>query len=145
MKNATTISVLALLIIPAIASGQDAAKPLPEAPSSQTISAGSRDSTVLGQTEADPPPSSAGIDPVAPRAPAVRAGINFEDRVHYYLTETYFNHPPSVQACAWRIPRAKVRLITLQSGGKGLKHLDETMEMRSPSGSAFRLRDLRRV
>jgi hypothetical protein len=26
MKNATTISVLALLIIPAIASGQDAAK-----------------------------------------------------------------------------------------------------------------------
>src|SRR5579864_9620471 len=55
MKNATTISVLALLIIPAIASGQDAAKPLPEGPSSQTISAGSRDSTVLGQREADPP------------------------------------------------------------------------------------------
>jgi hypothetical protein len=47
MKNATIISVLTLLILPTIASGQDAAKPLPEAPSSQTISAGSRDSTVV--------------------------------------------------------------------------------------------------
>ena len=101
MKNATTISVLALLIIPAIASGQDAAKPLPEAPSSQTISAGSRDSTVLGQTEADPPPSSAGIDPVAPRAPAARDGISFEDKAHYYLTETYFN-PSALTAPAFR-------------------------------------------
>ena len=101
MKNATTISVLALLIIPAIASGQDAAKALPEAPSSQSISAGSWDSAVLGQTEADPPPSSAGIDPVAPLAPAVRAGINFEDKVHYYLTETYFN-PSALTAPAFR-------------------------------------------
>jgi hypothetical protein len=100
MKNATTISMLALLIIPAIASGQDAAKPLPEAPSSQTISAGSRDSTVLGQREADPPPS-AGIDAVAPRAPAVRTGINFEDKAHFYLTETYFN-PSALTAPAFR-------------------------------------------
>jgi hypothetical protein len=101
MKNATTISVLALLIIPAIASGQDAAKPVPEAPSSQTISAGSRDSTVLGQTEPDLPPSSAAIDPVAPRAPAVKTGISVEDKVHYYLTETYFN-PSALTAPAFR-------------------------------------------
>jgi hypothetical protein len=101
MKNATTFSVLALLILPAIASGQDAAKPLPDAPSSQTISAGSRGSTELGQMEADPPPYSAGIDPVAPRVPAVRAGINFEDKVHYYLTETYFN-PSALTAPAFR-------------------------------------------
>ena len=100
MKNPTTISVLALLIIPAIASGQDAAKPLPEAPSSQTISAGSRDSSVLVQKEADPPSSSVGIDPAAPPAP-VRAGINFEDKVHYYLTETYFN-PSALTAPAFR-------------------------------------------
>jgi hypothetical protein len=91
MKNATTISVLALLILPVIASGQDAAKSLPDASPSQIISAVSRSSTELGQMKADPPRSSAGIDPVAPRAPAVRAGINFEDKLHYYLTETYFN------------------------------------------------------
>ena len=101
MKNAIHISVLAVLIFPAIASGQDAAKPLPDAPSSQTISAGSRGSTELVQMEEDPPPSSVGIDPVAPRAPAVRAGINFEDKVHYYLTETYFN-PGSLTAPAFR-------------------------------------------
>ncbi len=101
MKNATTSSVFALLILPAIASGQDAAKPLPDAPSSQIISAVFRGSTELGQMKADPPQSSPGIDPVAPRAPAVRAGINVEDKLHYYLTETYFN-PSILTAPAFR-------------------------------------------
>lgn len=101
MKNATTISVLALLILPAIASGQDAAKPLPNAPSSQTMSAGSRGSTELGQMETDPQPSSTGIDPVSPQTPTIRNGISFGDKVHYYLTETYFN-PSALTAPAFR-------------------------------------------
>lgn len=42
MKNAVTISVLALLILPATAFGQGAAKPLPDTPSSQAPSEGSR-------------------------------------------------------------------------------------------------------
>lgn len=101
MKYAITISVLALLILPAIASGQDAAKPLPEAPSSQTISAGSRGSTELAQRAADPPPCSEEIDPVSPQTPTIRNGISFGDKVHYYLTETYFN-PSAFTAPAFR-------------------------------------------
>ena len=101
MKYAKTISVLALLILPAIASGQDAAKPLPDAPSSHTISAGSRGATEPGHTEADALPPSAGIDPVASRVSAAKAGINFDDKVHYYLTETYFN-PGALTAPAFR-------------------------------------------
>jgi hypothetical protein len=98
MKNAINISMLALLILPAIASGQDTAKPLPDAPSSQAISAGF---TELGQREPESPPFSAGVDPVSPPTPATRAGINVEDKVHYYLTETYFN-PSALTAPAFR-------------------------------------------
>ena len=101
MKNAVTISVLALLILPAIAFGQDAAKPLPDAPSSQAPSERSRGFAEPNQRETDPPPSSVGIDPVSPQAPAARAGISSEDKVHYYLTETYFN-PSALTAPAFR-------------------------------------------
>lgn len=67
MKNAISISVLVLLILPAITYGQKTAEPLPDGPSSE----------------------------------AVRAGIKFEDKVHYYLTETYFN-PSAFTAPAFR-------------------------------------------
>jgi len=101
MKNAITTSVLALLILPAIAVGQDAAKPLPDAASSQAPSEGSRGFAELNQREADPPRSSVGIDPVLPQPPAAKAGISFQDKVHYYLTETYFN-PSAFTAPAFR-------------------------------------------
>jgi len=101
VKNTVTISVLALLILPAIAFGQDAAKLLPDAPSFRTPSEGSRGLAQLSQREAGPPSSSVGIDPVSPQAPAARVGISFEDKVHYYLTETYFN-PSALTAPAFR-------------------------------------------
>jgi hypothetical protein len=101
MKNAITISVLALLILPAIAVGQDTAEPLPDPASSQAPSDGSRGLADLNPREADPPPSSVRIDPVSPQAPAARAGISFQDKVHYYLTETYFN-PSALTAPAFR-------------------------------------------
>lgn len=100
MKSATTISVLALLILPATASGQDAVKPLPNAPSSRTISAGSGGPTELGQRAANPP-SSVAIDPVSPQTPTIRNGISFADKAHYYLSETYFN-PSALTAPALR-------------------------------------------
>jgi hypothetical protein len=112
MKNAVTISALALLILPAIAFGQDAAKPLPDAPSSQAPSERSRGFAELNQREADPP-SSVGIDPVSPPTPTIRNGIAFGDKVHYYLTETYFN-PSTLIAPAFR---AGVRMAS--PPGKG--------------------------
>ena len=101
MKNAINITMLVLLILPSIASGQDSAKPLPDGPSSEATSVGPKGLTKLGQTEPDSHLSSAGIDPVAPPAPAVRAGIHFENKVDYYLTETYFN-PSALTAPAFR-------------------------------------------
>jgi hypothetical protein len=98
MKDAINISMLALLILPAVTYGQKTAEPLPHAPTSETTSKGFNQ---LGQRIPDSSPSSTGIDPVAPRAPAVRAGINFENKVHYYLTETYFN-PSALTAPSFR-------------------------------------------
>src|SRR5215831_4247281 len=113
MKNAITISVLALLILPAIAFGQEAAKPLSDAPSSQTPSEGSRGFAQLNQRDADPHPASTRIDPVSPRASAARAGVSFEDKVHYYLTETYFN-PSAFTAPAFR---AGLRMVNPPGNG----------------------------
>ena len=102
MKNGINISMLALLILPAIAYGQETAKPLSDAPSSQGASARTDGSSKLGQGEADPLPSSVGINPVSPQpTPAVGAGTTFEDKVDYYLTETYFN-PSALTAPAFR-------------------------------------------
>jgi hypothetical protein len=115
MKYAVTISVLALLILPAIASGQ-AAKPLPDAASSQAPSEGTRGFAQLNQREAGPPLSSVGIDPVSPQTPTIRNGIAFGDKVHYYLTETYFN-PGALTAPAFR---AGLRMAN--PPGKGATH-----------------------
>jgi len=102
MKNTISISLLALLILPTIALGQDAAKPLPNAPSSQTTAEGSGDISEIGQRVADPPSSSVAIDPgpVQP-APAIRTGFGFGGKFRYYLTETYFN-PSALTAPAFR-------------------------------------------
>ena len=132
MKNAINISMLALLILPAVTYGQKATEPLPDAPSSEAASEGSKGFNELGQRIPDSSPSSTGIDPVAPRAPAVRAGINFEDKVHYYLTETYFN-PSAFTAPAFRAglrmanPPGRGGLNTLPSGDKALRRLEGTM------------------
>jgi hypothetical protein len=101
MKNTISISLLALLILTTIASGQDTANPPPNAPSSQTTTQASGDSSEIGQPVADPPSSSA-IDPVPVQpAPATRAGFGFEGKFRYYLAETYFN-PSAVTAPAFR-------------------------------------------
>ena len=101
MKNAINISMLALLMLPAIAYGQETAKPLPDAPSSQATSPGSNGFTELGQREPNSPPFSAGVDPASPPTPATKAGIRLEDKFHYYLTETFFN-PSALTAPAFR-------------------------------------------
>ncbi len=83
MKNALSLALLALLILPAVcAFGQDSATPLPEAPTYQT-----------GQDASDNVPSLS-----APRA-QTRFGVG--GKFHYYLTETYFN-PSALTAPAFR-------------------------------------------
>ena len=101
MKTALNISVLALLILPAIAYGQQNAEPIPDAPSSLQVSAGASGVSEPGQRGPDSPPSSARIDPVSPRGPSRATGIHFGDKVHYYLNETYFN-PSALTAPAFR-------------------------------------------
>ena len=113
MKNATIISVLALLFVPNIAFGQVVAKPLPDAPSCDAISPGCKGVAELGTRQPDSPPSSKGINSVSPGAPAVRAEIHFEDKLHYYLNETYFN--PS----AFTAPGFRAGLRMANPPGKG--------------------------
>ena len=101
MKNTISISLLALLILPAVALGQDAAKP-PDAPSSQTALGTSVGASDRGLAVTDPPTSSAAVDPSsAQRVPATAAEFGLRDKVHYYLTETYFN-PSALTAPAFR-------------------------------------------
>jgi hypothetical protein len=101
MKNVIHISMLALMMFPALAYGQETAERLPDAPSSQSISAGASGANELDQRQSDSPPSSAGIDPVSPPAPAPGSGIHFIDKVHYYVDEAYFN-PSAFTAPAFR-------------------------------------------
>ncbi len=102
MKNTISISLLALLVLPAISSGQDAAKPLPNAPSSQTAAEGSGNLSKISQPAVDPPSTSESIDPVSAQpAPATTGGIGFGGKFRYYLGETYFN-PSALTAPAFR-------------------------------------------
>jgi hypothetical protein len=101
MKNTISISLLALLILPAVALGQDAAKP-PDAPSSQTALGTSGGASDRGVAVTDPPTSSVAVDPSsAQRAPATAVEFGLGDKVRYYLTETYFN-PSALTAPAFR-------------------------------------------
>jgi hypothetical protein len=67
MKSMISISLIALLILLTIASGQDADKPLPNAPSSQTSAEGSGEISEINQRAVDPPSPSVPIDPTPAR------------------------------------------------------------------------------
>ena len=83
MKNALSLFLLALLILPAVrAFGQDPATPLPEAPTYQT-----------GQDASNIVPSVS--------RPRAQTAFNVDNKFHYYLTETYFN-PSALTAPAFR-------------------------------------------
>ena len=83
MKNALSLFLLALLILPAVrAFGQESATPLPEAPTYQT-----------GQDVSNIASS------VCP--PRAQTGFGVDNKFHYYLTETYFN-PSALTAPAFR-------------------------------------------
>lgn len=97
MKSSLSISLLALLMLPAGAVGQDAT-PLPNAPSSQT--SGSTSDTPQRKTNL-PVPSTA-MDPNSVRTlPAAAVDFGLRDKFHYYLTETYVN-PGAFTAPAFR-------------------------------------------
>jgi hypothetical protein len=101
MKTTMSISLLALLILPTVALGQDAT-PLPNAPSSQTALGTSGGASDISQRVTDPPASSVATNP-SPAQPALASAAKFglADKFHYYLTETYFN-PSVVTAPAFR-------------------------------------------
>jgi hypothetical protein len=102
MKSMISISLIALLILLTIASGQDADKPLPNAPSSQTSAEGSGEISEINQRAVDPPSPSVPIDPTpARRAPATAAKFGLSSKFSYYLTETYLN-PSLFTAPAFR-------------------------------------------
>jgi hypothetical protein len=85
MRNTISVALFVMLMLPAAASGQDAAKALPDAPSSKTA-----------QSPGDPPiPGTIDLGV----AKTTRFGIS--SKLHYYMTETYFN-PSSITAPAFR-------------------------------------------
>jgi hypothetical protein len=113
MKSTISISLLALLILPAVALGQDVT-PLPNVPSSQTPPEKSGGASDVGRRVTDPPAFSLAIDPrSAQRVPATAAEFGLGDKFHYYLTETYFN-PSALTAPAFR---ASLRMAN--PAGKG--------------------------
>jgi hypothetical protein len=101
MKNTIPVALLALLTLPTITLGQDAAKALPDAASaSQNTSKPSSDPSDIGQ-QGDPP-SSGVLDPVpAQHAQATNAGFGLRGKFGYYMTETYLN-PSALTAPAFR-------------------------------------------
>jgi hypothetical protein len=113
MKNAISISLLALLIFPVRSWGQDAEKTLPDAPS-RTAPKASGDISEIDQRNVDPPSSSGPIDPSpARRARATAAEFGLSSKFSYYVTETYFN--PSV----FTAPAFRAGLRMANPPGKG--------------------------
>ena len=102
MKNTLSIRLLALLVLPASCFGQDAAKPLSDAPSYQASHRTTEGSSSIGQEAVDPPGASGAVDPsLAQPAPPIKAGFGFGHKFHYYLTEAYIN-PSALTAPAFR-------------------------------------------
>jgi hypothetical protein len=96
MKSTISVALLTLLTLPAVASGQEASRPLPDAAASpQTASKPSGDTAAIGERAGGPAQSSGTTDP-APTQPtqARTAGVGLGDKFSYYMTETYLN--PSV-------------------------------------------------
>jgi hypothetical protein len=91
MKGSISISLFALLIFPASSLGQDATKPLPDAPSFQAAANLSGSISDNGQLAVDPPSSSVAIDSKPQGTPANAAQFGVGDKFRYYMTETYFN------------------------------------------------------
>jgi len=92
MKDTISISLFALLIFPASSLGQNAATPLPNAPSSQIAPAASGDISTNAQQAADPPSSSGAIDSSPTQPGQVNtARTNLSQKFRYYMSETYLN------------------------------------------------------
>ena len=88
MNHAISISLLILLALPISSRGQDAQKPLPNAPSSSIARA------------SDSPSSPGAVAPAQPvQLNTAEFGLN--KKLHYYLTETYLN-PGALTAPAVR-------------------------------------------
>jgi hypothetical protein len=114
MKNAVSISLLALLILPVTSWGQDAEKTLPNAASSQIAPRASGDISDVDHHAVHPPSSSVPMDPNRARpAPATAAEFGLSNKFSYYMTETYFN--PSV----FTAPAFRAGLRMANPPGKG--------------------------
>jgi hypothetical protein len=100
MKNAISISLLALLALPVSSQGQDAQNPLPDAPLPSTA-------------RASDSPSSLGTVGGVPGVQPNTAEFGLNKKFHYYLTETYLN-PGAVTAPA---VRAGIRMANLPGRG----------------------------
>jgi len=86
MKNTISVALLVLLTLPAVALGQDAAKP----------SGGTAD---IGERAGGLAQSSRTTDPAPPQPKKARVGL--DDKFSYYLTETYLN-PSALTAPTFR-------------------------------------------
>jgi hypothetical protein len=87
MRNTISISLFALMLLPAAASGQDAGRALPDAPLAQAA-----------QSPEDLPSSAGTMGPTLAKTTRFGVGSKFE----YYMNETYFN-PAVVTAPAFRV------------------------------------------
>ncbi len=101
MKSTISISLLALLISPASSLGQDAGKPSPNAPFSQTSHEVAGDISNNTLLAADRPSSVAAIDSPARPVQPNTARFGLGEKFHYYITETYLN-PGALTAPAFR-------------------------------------------
>lgn len=110
MRSTISISLLALLVLPAVAVGQESTQP-PNASLSQTSSGAPHP----GQAEMTRPAPAGAVDSHPAQAlPATGVDFNLRDKFRFYLTETYFN-PSALTGPAFR---AGLRMAS--PPGKGL-------------------------
>jgi len=113
MKPTISVSLVALLILPATSWGQDAEKTLPSAPSSQIAPRASGDISDVDHGTVDPSSSVPLYPNPARPAAATAAEFGLSNKFSYYMTETYFN--PSV----FTAPVFRAGLRTANPPGKG--------------------------
>jgi hypothetical protein len=101
MKSTICVALFAVLTLPAIASGQSGAKPVPDA-ASQTASKQSGGTAGNGERAAESAQTSGATDHVARQsAPPSGSSFGLGDKFRYYITETYLN-PSALTAPAFR-------------------------------------------
>jgi hypothetical protein len=101
MKYVISFGLLALLTVPAVASGQEAAYP-PDASSFQTPSKSPGTISDSGERAGSPAQSSGSTDPTPTQpAQAASAELGLGGKFTYYMTETYLN-PSVLTAPAFR-------------------------------------------